>query len=107
MVKIPRKITRDLENGLSLEETLIKHNTNLKALFEGKSSENEWLHIQPTRCNHFMINKEVNGKTEGFGTYATLQDAIIIRDCLILCNWDKSKLAEIKEKCKIKDSQGD
>ena len=35
---IPEEIPRDLQNGMGLEESLIKHKTNLKVLFKKKPS---------------------------------------------------------------------
>ena len=37
-MKIPQAITIDLQNGMGLEECLIKHGTNLKTLFSNVSS---------------------------------------------------------------------
>ena len=45
----------------------------------------------------FRVSKTINHKTVNFGLYDTFEIAKVIRDKLISCNWDKSKLNEIQE----------
>lgn len=102
---IPKEITCDLKNGLSLEETLIKHHTNLKELFSVDYSPkltDDWTYIQPTKWNSFRVSKSINGKRQEFGTYKSHAEALIVRNKLIECNWDKSQLPIIYEKCGIR-----
>ena len=98
---IPKEITLDLRNGSSLEETLIKYNTNLKDLFSSSKYVpgiiTEWTYIYPTKSNTFRVSKKINGHT----SYKTHADALIVRDKLMECNWDKSKLSMIYEKCGV------
>ena len=108
---IPKEITEDLRSGLSLEETLIKHNTNLKILFNNIEHENikkknvlynsDWRNIKPTRSSTYGISKQVNGIRLSFGTYKTFEDAKLVRDELERVCWDKEKLPEILSKHNI------
>ena len=40
---ISEEITADLKKGLSIDEVLTKHNTNLKELFKHPENPNLWL----------------------------------------------------------------
>ena len=107
---IPPVITNDLRNGLSLEETLIKHNTNLKELFKNfapypkrtkqcKPYSHEWLYIQLTKYNSFRVYKTQNRNNAG--CYSSFEDARIVRDEMVKCDWDLSKLPGILKKHNI------
>ena len=109
---IPEAITKDLRLGMSLEDTLIKHGTNLKELFEPAACKRErnrnqysgfddWTNIQPTKCNTYRVFKVMNRKRIEFGTYKTHEDALLVRNELIKCDWDKSRVPEIKEQYSI------
>ena len=103
---IPAAITQDLRAGNTLEDTLIKHGTNLKELFHqnSKLSKNhfdDWSYIQPTKSNTFRVAKVIKGHRIEFGTYKSHEDALLIRNELIKCGWDKNKLPEILEKNNI------
>ena len=100
---IPKAITTDLRNGMGLEDTLIKHGTNLQELFQSNSNKSnskykvfdEWSQIQPTKYGTFRVYKYIFGHRIEFGTYRTHEDAIIVRDELIKCGWNKNKLPMI------------
>ena len=100
---IPKCITQDLRSGLSLEDTLIKHGTNLKELFQSNSDKkcffiDDWTYIRPTKYNSFRVAKTIYGGRIEFGTYKTHEDALLVRNELIKCNWDKNQLEDIYEK---------
>ena len=93
---IPKEITRDLQSGMSLEETLIKHNTNLKILFQKeKEGFYEVMKYIEKRGNHYYIKKKIMNRTYYFGTYATLEDAQRVRDQLMLCDWKQNQVDRI------------
>jgi len=107
---IPKAITIDLQKGMGLEETLLKHHTNLQELFQSNSNKSnsryrvfdEWSQIQPTKWNSFRVYKYIYGHRIEFGTYHTHEDAILVRDELIKCDWDKSQLPGILERIGVK-----
>jgi hypothetical protein len=45
----------------------------------------------------YIIEKCINGKSESFGTFNNLEEAIIERDLLIKCNWDYDVLESLGE----------
>lgn len=98
---IPEGITRDLRNGMGLEECLIKHNTNLKTLLhrsypEQVNSDSEHKHIEQ-RGENYYIKKKIKNRTYYYGIYTSLEDAQLVRDQLILTNWKQNKVASICE----------
>ena len=44
---------------------------------------------------YFYVQKVVNGKLEHFGSFKSLEDAIVERDLLIKYNWDLECLCEL------------
>lgn len=102
MVCVSPEITADLRDGMSLEDCLIKHGTNLQELFCSKPgfkvgvvTESTW--IVKTGYGKYRIQKQMNKKRYSFGTYRSHEDALLVRDELIKCGWDKRKLPEILE----------
>lgn len=97
---IPKAITIDLRNGMGLEECLIKHNTNLKTLFNNTPSliastrTDEHQYIQKRGCNYY-IKKKIMNKTYFYGIYRTLKDAQLVRDQLIHTGWKQNKVDSI------------
>ena len=55
-------------------------------------------YIQKTPAGNYRIEKWVKGKSEHYGTYTTLFDAILERDLLIKYNWDYDLLCEHDER---------
>ena len=97
---IPETIINDLKQGLSLEETLIKHGTNLKEVFHKNYVPgviDDWTYIQPTPWNTFRVAKTIHGTRKEFGTYKSHNEALTVRNQLMECEWDKSRLPEIWE----------
>lgn len=50
----------------------------------------------------YRIQKVINGRKISYGTYDTLEEAIAVRNLLILCDWDKTQLQKIKDTLGIK-----
>lgn len=105
-MNIPRAITIDLQNGMGLEECLIKHGTNLKTLFSNgysgypKVSNEETRYIEK-RGRNYYIKKKVINKTYYYGIYATLEDAQKVRDELIEIGWKQEQVHNICLKCGV------
>lgn len=49
----------------------------------------------------YRIQKRLNKRKVTYGTYATLEEAMSVRDCLVECDWDKKQLQEIKDRLGI------
>ncbi len=98
---IPESITEDLKAGLSLEDALRKHGTNLQELFKNNPHREpvltDWTYIQQTEHGSFRVYKTINNCRFTFGTYSTHEDALIVRNELIKCGWDKEKLESIQQ----------
>lgn len=112
------EVTKDLKNGLSLEETLQKHNTSLKELFKDINKypvkrENrtpntpEWKYIQYTKQHTYRLIKGVDNHRVSFGTYKTFEDAKKVREEMSKIGWDKSRLDEILTKNNIRSQRRD
>ena len=50
----------------------------------------------------YRIRKKDNGKAVSYGTYATIEEAMMVRDKLVECDWDKKQLQKIKDELNIK-----
>lgn len=106
-------IIEDLRKGESLEDTLVKHGTNLKEIFKDINKYSpervkrtpdspEWRNIQLTKQNTYRITKTINGHREFYGTYKSFNDAVIVREELIKCNWNIHELPRILERNNIR-----
>ena len=103
-MNIPRAITLDLQNGMGLEECLIKHGTNLKTLFQSEYPKRvfneETMYIEK-RGRNYYIKKKIINKTYYYGIYATLEDAQKVRDELIEIGWEQDQVHNICLKCGV------
>lgn len=102
---IPKSITEDLRNGMGLEECLIKHETNLKTLFDKNRADTlkcdpKWQYIEK-RGRNYYIKKKIINKTYYYGIYATLEDAQKVRDELIEIGWKQDQVHNICLKCGV------
>ena len=101
----------DLKKGMSLEECLNKHNTNLKEVLgvspstRGRKKKNKKTpkkksvakNIQE-RDGKFYVRRYIKGKTRMFGTYRSLEDAKLVRDYLNKYGWKQKSGDSICEK---------
>lgn len=102
-MNISQAITIDLQNGMGLEECLIKHGTNLKILFSSgypKVFNKETMYIEK-RGRNYYIKKKIINKTYYYGIYATLEDAQKVRDELIEIGWKQDQVHNICLKCGV------
>lgn len=105
MMMIPEMITEDLKSGLGLEETLLKHGTNLQQLFSENAVKKQPLTKQKSTeityiyeaNKHFMIRKKIGKKIKIFGVYNSREDAEFIRDLLIDNGW---KIRSVDRLCR-------
>ena len=103
---------KDLQEGASLEETLEKHDISFQdavqlLIRQGKGKKNKlttWdaktgeKYIIKTITGKFMIRKSVNGKMRYFGSYETLEDAIIVRNYLVENGWYWQRIKATRKK---------
>ena len=99
---IPYAITEDLRYGMGLEECLIKHETNLKTLFDREYPDEircdpELKYIEKRGVNYY-IKKKKHRSTYYYGIYSTLKDAQLVRDELIVTGWKQNKVDSICKK---------
>ena len=100
----------DLRNGMTIHDALIKHELTFKQACQylhGYCRPKQPVHKQSlpmyiSRNNKgFEIKKSVNGKNKYFGTYKTLDDAVLMRNYLIEHGWYKNRVPAIREELGI------
>lgn len=107
----------DLQNGIGLEEALIKNQTNLKEAFEKlkhkkqprpKKKKLQEPYIQYRQGKYYVRkakkaqrNKEKRWVNVMFGTYHTLEDAKRMREALKEDGWHQTHVDEICERLGI------
>lgn len=111
---VSAELTKDLRNGLSLEEALQKHNTSLREIFKDINNypikteqrtprTEEWKYIQYTKNHTYRI---IKGKHRiSYGTYKNFEDACKVREELIKCDWDKKQLPKILSQNNIRSQR--
>lgn len=114
-----REFQQDLQKGMTLEEALIKHNTNLQTVFRvlhykdtnknnikkktksnSRSTGEAYIQYQVNQKS-YLLRKTVNKKCTYFGRYETLEDAILVRDYMMTHGWDKSRLNSIRKELNV------
>lgn len=106
-----REFQSDLHH-MTLEQALIKHNTNLKTVFhilhykdtaQGKKGGNtgEMYIRYDEKSKSYMLRKNVNGKYTYFGRYKTLEDAVRVRDYMMTHGWYRHRLKSIRKKLNV------
>ena len=105
---IPEAVTNDLKDGLSLEETLTKNNTNLKELFapNKRHARGAYGKYYSPCSKGFRVRKRINGKQYSFGTYPTEEAAKLAVKLFMENGWNPEDnwriRAEVRELTKIK-----
>lgn len=101
------QIRKELQNGKSIEEVCNNHKISFKELcaachgyvrkeinkdnFQSKDGEKYIF----CRNNRYAVKKHVRGKGRIFGTYNSLEDAILVRDALIKDGWHQTHVDRI------------
>ena len=112
-------IRQDLLNGMSIEDVCHKHETNLHDLFntfhgyqrKRTNQKNASIRKSPEhhifiRNNTYAVRKSIKGKQRMFGTYNSLEDAIMIRDTLEAEGWKQRSVDSICERLNIERRKG-
>ena len=101
----------DLQKGISINEALKKHGLTLpEAMYELKKQgrPNKKRIPKPLGMEYisrnqgkYLVRKTINGKMLYFGRYATLEDAMKIRDYFAENGWQKEELQTIRGLLKV------
>ena len=115
---VTSEFQKDLHEGLTIEESCIKHNTSLKDVLKKlqeehrsevskrnkkkKTPKNNSLKYLVLKKNRYFIQKLIQGKRHMIGTFKNKDDASLVRDELIKEKWDLSKLDIILKRTGVK-----
>lgn len=111
MITKMAKFQYDLQQGMSISEALTKHNLTFKQAFNQshrpkkprkkrqsrKRNTKNWVnntgekYIQ-SRDGHYYVRKSIKGETRTFGTYRTLEDAVLLRDYCMEHGWKQHSI---------------
>ncbi len=100
---ISEEITADLKKGLSIDEVLTKHNTNLKELFKhpenpkpvvkSRKPKNYW---HDKRRDVYIISKTFNKKRKDFGQYKSEKEVKLAVELFEKYGWNKEDVWRVK-----------
>ena len=107
----------DLWNGMSINDALIKHETNLHDVVRAlqnkphkpgskskvTSSPEHYILI---RGDTYAVRKSIKGKNRMFGTYNSMEDAIRMREALKLDGWHQRHVDRLCEELGIQRRKG-
>jgi hypothetical protein len=111
-------IQEKLRNGTSIQEVCRQHHITFKKLCDTLKSYERTMTARETRTQHtpvqyilerdniYSVRKTVKGKTRIFGTYHTLEDAIQVRDALILDGWHQTHVDSICKRLGVNRRKG-
>jgi hypothetical protein len=103
----------DLQNGMSIDEACQIYNITLKQAFNKlhykvnqktpHKKKQKWKHAKPhhvsqyiqERNGHYYLRKHAHGKGRIYGTYNTLEDAIIMREALKKDGWHQTHVERL------------
>ena len=112
MESVLQAFQNDLKNGMSISEGLSKYNLTFQYAVENipkprpkkekkrrkyGARNPDLLYIQHTKGKYYL-RKQVRGKIRMFGTYTSLQDAILMREYCMKHGWKQQR---VDEYCKI------
>lgn len=90
---------------MTLNECLKKHNVDLNTAFKlstpkpiqkrKKTLKDKSLKFLTKQGGRYALRKKIKGVNYNFGSYPILEEAKIVRDCMVECNWDKTQLERI------------
>lgn len=94
-------IRNELNTGMTIEECCKKHNLTFQQLWR-LSLQNQTNHPQATsepyiifHLGSWVIRKKIHKKLVHFGAYHSKDDAKMVRDKLLECNWDITQVDSI------------
>ena len=102
---------KDLKNGLTIDDACRKHGVTFKYVMDNMerpytknrkpnrrskcTSTKISLNIYRIGKGGFTIYKSVNSRSQNFGTYRTVEDAIKVRDYFYEHGWDRKELDKV------------
>ena len=100
-----KEFLKDLQT-CTIEELVFKYDLTFNELFNLSKQlhtpdKDKFKYIRKTPSKSYSIVKSINGKNIYFGSYKDENEAIIIRDELIECGWDKEELPRILDEFNI------
>lgn len=106
-----KKFLEDVQK-CTIEELVSKYNLTFNELFNLTKQlqtpyKSKFNYIRKTPSKSYSIVKLVNGEHVYFGSYKDENEAIIIRDELIKCGWDKKELPRILDEFNITSKCGE
>lgn len=90
-----KKYENEKSNDLIKSKYKKNSKKNLKQSNQ-KSKKEKYIYL--TKYGTYKIQKTINRKDIGFGTYKSLEEAVEIRNELINNDWNKNKLESIRNK---------
>ena len=99
------RIRADLNDGDSISTVCTRYGLSFKELCDGMprmhnkrkmKRSKQWTGEQyiQTRDGRFYVRKTIDGVTKLYGTYASLEDAVKVRDYCILHGWKRQRIDE-------------
>ena len=105
----PSEIQEQLRSGTTIAEVCTQNNLTFKQLCDmfpgayakktksGKKVERKYpMYIIPVG-RKYSIKKKVGKKYQSFGLYESIEDALKVRDYMIMNGWYKSRLKRVRE----------
>ncbi len=87
---------QSLEKAKRVRNYFVEHNWDISERFKFMEIP-PTRYIRKTRAGNYKIVKWLNGKMVYFGTFHSLEDAMLERDLLVESNWDWEVLCECSD----------
>ena len=111
------ELVKDMRSGKPIEEVLKDHNLTFKQALhllqcanDPRKGKRKKKRVSVTgeqyiskMGNRYYVRKTVGGKSQYFGMYATLEDAIKIREYMNENGWYKHRLKTARRECGLED----
>ena len=87
---------QSLEKAKKVRDYFVEHDWDISERFKFMEIP-PTRYIRKTRAGNYKIVKWLNGKMVYFGTFHSLEDAMLERDLLVESNWDWEVLCECSD----------
>ena len=96
---------KTLEKAKKARDYFVEHDWDISERFKFMEIP-PTRYLRKTRAGNYKIVKWLNKKMVYFGTFHTLEDAMLERDLLIQCGWDWDRLCECSDEGDLWDLKG-